>query len=158
MKADIPLEVLQFLASQFSHNVRELEGALNKVANYAKLNHAKLDIKLAKKAVADILPGNTKQPTTFPPKRIVEAVGNYYDITPEAILGKRRDKKTALARQVAMYLLREQNNCSLTDIGKMLGDRDHTTILHGHGKIATELKTNASLAKSIDNIRQELKS
>jgi chromosomal replication initiator protein len=156
LKVSIPPEVMNFLAAQFPNNVRELEGALNKVANCANLSHTKLDIKLAKKAVQDLLPGDAKQTVLFSPKQIIEAVGEHYEIAQEEITGKRRDKKTALARQVAMYLLREQNHYSLTEVGRMLGDRDHTTILHGQEKITAELKSNQTLVKSIDDIRQTL--
>ncbi len=160
LNANVPAEVLRFLALQFPHNVRELEGALNKVATYAKLSRLQLelDMQFAKKAVGDLLPSKTEQSSAPSPNQILQAVASYYGIAPGAITGKQRDKKTALTRQLAMYLLREQNHYSLAEIGKILGDRDHTTILHGHKKITIELKTNASLAKAIDDIRQELKS
>lgn len=157
LKISIPPEVLQFLATQFPHNVRELEGALNKVSTYTKLSADKLDMRLAKKAVQEIVPSETRQAATATPRQTIDAVSEHYSVTAEALTGKRRDKKTALARQVAMYLLRQQNNYSLADIGRMLGDRDHTTILHGCEKIASELSTNHLLSKSIDAIRQELK-
>lgn len=86
----------------------------------------------------------------------MDSVASYYGIDSEALVSKQRDKKTALARQVSMYLLREQNHCSLAEIGKMLGNRDHTTILHGCEKIAAEIKVNPQLNKSIKEIRQSL--
>ena len=76
--------------------------------------------------------------------------------TTEALAGKRRDRKTALARQTAMYLLREQNHCSLSEIGRILGGRDHTTVLHGYEKISSEATINPQLAKSLKELHQTL--
>jgi len=91
------------------------------------------------------------------PKFIMTTVANYYEIDMEVLTGKRRDKKTALARQVTMYLLRERNHCGLAEIGKMLGGRDHTTIMHGCEKIAAEIDVNPELQDSVSEIRQKLK-
>jgi chromosomal replication initiator protein len=84
-------------------------------------------------------------------------VANYYGIDIEGLTGKGRDKQTSLARQVTMYLLRERNHCGLAEIGKMLGGRDHTTIMHGCEKIAAELDVNPELQDSVNEIRQKLK-
>ena len=156
LKMSISSEVLQFLATHFQHNVRELEGALNRVITYAKLSGAKLDIQVAAEAVQDLVENDNQQETMATPKHIMHAVANYYGVTLEALTGTRRDKKTALPRQVAMYLLREHNHCSLAEIGRMLGGRDHTTILHGYEKIAAEVTINSQLSKSIEQIRQQL--
>lgn len=157
LKVSISPEVLQFLATQFQHNVRELEGALNRVVTYAKLNGTKLDIHLTTQALSDIVEKDNQQEAIFTSKLIMDTVANYYGVTPEALTGKRRDKKTALARQVTMYLLREKNRCGLTEIGRILGGRDHTTILHGYEKIAAEVNINPQLSKSIEEIRQGLR-
>jgi chromosomal replication initiator protein len=149
-------EVLQFLATQFQQNVRELEGALNRVVTYAKLSGAKLDLQVAAEAVQDLVDNDNQQEPMATPKRIMDAVANYYGVTLEALTGTRRDKKTAFPRQVAMYLLREHNHCALAEIGRMLGGRDHTTILHGYEKIAAEVTINSQLSKSIEQIRQQL--
>ncbi len=156
LKIPISPEVLQFLATQFQHNVRELEGALNRVITYARLSSAKLDIHLATQALADIVAKDDQQEAILTPTLIIDTVANHYAVTSEALIGKRRDKKTALARQVTMYLLREQNHCGLAEIGKILGSRDHTTILHGHQKIATEININPELSESIEEIRRQL--
>lgn len=156
LQTPIPPEVLQFLATQFQRNVRELEGALNRVATYAKLEGTELNVRLASQAIQDLVAVSAQQQATSTPKQIIDTVANYYGITAEALTGRRRDKKTNLARQVAMYLLREQNHRGLAKIGKILGDRDHTTILHGCEKIAAEIDINPQLKKSIDDIRHEL--
>jgi chromosomal replication initiator protein len=157
LNASISPEVLRFLATQFQHNVRELQGALNRVITYAKLSSAKIDMRLVTQALADIVAKDTKQEDILTPKLIMDTIANYYGISPEALVGKQRDNKTALARQVTMYLLRKQNHYSLGEIGKMLGGRDHSTILHGYEKIATEININPQLTKSIEDIHQRLR-
>jgi chromosomal replication initiator protein len=157
LSISIPPEVLRFLATQFQHNIRELEGALNRVLTYSRLSGGKLDIHLTTQALVDIIPKDSKQEAMLAPKLIMITVANYYGINLEGLTDKRRDKKTALARQVTMYLLREHNHCSLTEVGKMLGGRDHTTVLHGYEKIAAEMKVNPQLYNSIEEIRQRLR-
>ena len=157
LKVAVSPEVLQFLATHFCHNVRELEGALNRVVTYSKLSNIKLDISIAKQAVQDIVTNDSPQEAVLTPKQILETVASYYGVTPQVITGKRRDKKTALARHVTIYLIREQNHCRLAEIGKLLGGRDHSTILHSYEKIASEASINPELSKSIHDIHQELK-
>ena len=156
LKISIPPEVAHFLATQFRRNVREMEGALNRVATYAILNGTSLDVRLATQALADILAKDNQKETTSEPKLVIEAVANYYALTPEALIGKGRDKKTVLARHIAMYLIREQNHCRLAEIGRLLGGRDHTTILHGCQKIASSIDSDHQLKKSIEEVRHEL--
>jgi chromosomal replication initiator protein len=157
LNLSLPPEVLRFLATQFQQNTRELEGALNRVVTYSRLSGAKVDMQLTTQSLADIIPKDGRQETTLSPKLIMTTVANYYDIDLEGLTSKRRDKKTVLARQVVMYLLREQNHCGLADIGKILGGRDHTTIMHGCEKIAAAIDTNPQLRKSIKEIRQNLR-
>ena len=129
---------------------------MTRVVTYARLSGQALDVHLATKAVQDLVANDTQQETIFPPQQIMEAVASYYGVSPQALTGKQRDKKTALARQVTMYLLRDQNHCGLADIGRILGGRDHTTVLHGYEKMAAEVDVNPQLRASIDQIRQQL--
>jgi chromosomal replication initiator protein len=152
-----PAEVLRFLAVQFQHNTRELEGALNRVVTYSRLSGEKIDMKLTVQSLADIIPKELRQETGATPKVIMTTVANFYGIDTDVLTGKRRDKTAVLARQVTMYLLRERNHCSLSEIGKILGDRDHTTVLHGYEKIAAEIDLNPQLQDSINEIREKLK-
>lgn len=149
-------EVLQLIATQFWRNIRELEGGLNRVVTYARLSGADMDMKTAMKALADLVATESRKNTTLAPERILDAVASYFELTPEALSGKRRDRKTALARQIAMYLVREQNHYPLSEIGKILGGRDHTTILYGCEKISSEVSVNPQLSKSINEIRKTL--
>ena len=156
LRTSVPPDVLQLLATQFRHNVRELEGSLNRVSTYAKLSGVSIDMNLAEQALALLMPKDNQQSTTPTPKLVIDTVASYYALTPEALTGKRRDRKTSLARQVAMYLIREQNHYHLSKIGDIFGGRDHTTVLHGCEKISNESKVNPDLGKSIEQIRQEL--
>jgi chromosomal replication initiator protein len=156
MKASVSPEVLQLIAAQFHNNVRELEGGLNRVITYAKLSGLEPDIKTAMKALSDLLTKEVPKNTSLSPHKVIEAVSSYYEVSPEILLGKRRDKKTSLARHMAMYLIREQNHHPLSEIGKILGDRDHTTVMHGCEKIAAEASINPQLAKSIEELHKTL--
>ena len=157
LKMSIAPEILLFIATQFRHNVRELEGGLNRVITYAKLSGSDLDMKTAIQALADLLvKEGRKDAAGLTPEKILDAVANYYDLTPEALAGRRRDRKTALARQMAMYLLREQNHYPLSEIGRILGGRDHTTVLYGYEKISAEATINPQLARSVEELRQSL--
>ena len=93
-----------------------------------------------------------------PASTVIRAVADYYAIAPDDITSKKRDLRTARARHIVMYLLRQQNHCNLTEIGKILGDRDHSTVIHGCEKISFEIGTDSQLSKSIEEIRMMLKS
>ena len=155
--AQPPSEVLRFLAVQFQQNTRELEGALTRVVTYSRLSGERIDMKLTAQSLADIMPKDSRQPAGPTPRVIITTVANFFGIDTESIKGKRRDKTSVLARQVAMYLLRERNHCSLAEIGTLLGGRDHTTVLHGCEKIASEIDVNPQLQESINEIRLKLK-
>jgi chromosomal replication initiator protein len=156
LKTVVSPEVLQLIASQFRQNVRELEGSLNRVVTYAKLSGQELDIKTATKALVDLVAKDSRKDSSISSEKIIDTIASYYELSPEALSGQRRDRKTVLARQLAMYLLREQNHSPLSEIGKILGGRDHTTILHGCEKIAAEINLNPQLCKSINELRQSL--
>lgn len=148
--------VLHLLANQFSHNVRELEGSLNRIFTYARLSGSELDVKTATQALADLIAGDTRNDTSLTPQRVIDSVASHYKLSVEALVGKRRDRKTSLARHVAMYLLRDQNNYPFSEIGKLFGNRDHTTVLHGCEKIADEISINPHIARSINELKKSL--
>jgi chromosomal replication initiator protein len=152
----VPQEVLQFIAMQFRHNIRELEGGLNRVITFAKLSGNHIDVDVTKQALAVLVEGNNDKKARPGPRQILEAVANHYGVSTESLIGKMRDRKTSLARHVAMYLIRENGQHRLSDIGDMLGGRDHTTILHGCEKIAQEIKSHSTTGKSVAEIRKDL--
>lgn len=151
----IPSDVLKFIASQGEQNVRELEGSLNRVIAYARLVGAEPTPELAAEALVDLAKKAAKQ-LIAKPTAIIEAVASSFGVTPEDLKGRKRDKKTALARQTAMYIMRQDSKITLADIGKEVGTRNHSSVLHACDKVTTELETSPSLRQTILNIRQNL--
>ena len=153
-KTGAPPEVLNFIARRIQKNIRELEGALNRVMAYARLTKSPLTVELATQALADISSDAHKR--TLTPAVIMSVVATFFNIPPETLQGKRRDKPSSQARQIAMYLLREELQCSWTQIGRELGGRDHSTILHGYHKISDEINTDHGLRRDLLEIRENL--
>jgi chromosomal replication initiator protein len=140
---------LPIVAEKVCENVRQLEGALVYLTAQAKLSGTKITPQTINKLLTNM---TCKQDINL----LLRTVGSYFSISPEELVNKKRDRKTALARHVAIYLMREGYNCSLTEIGKELGGRNHATILHGYEKIANELSINPSLSNQIAEIEQQL--
>jgi chromosomal replication initiator protein len=128
----IPVEVIDFLARKIQSNIRELEGALNRVVAYTNMTASPLNVELAMAALQDITP---HRPPSL--QEIIMAVADFYGLSVEDLQSPRRSKAVALPRQVAMYLAREETDDSLLEIGMALGGRDHSTILYGHEKISS---------------------
>ena len=154
MRQNVPDAVLQFLAERIHKNIRELEGSLNKVVALADLTGAPVSIELTRQAVADVV--ETAAERKIPEGAIVEAVSEHFGVSVEAIKGRKRDKRTAQARQVAMYLLREESQLDLTVIGKTLGGKNHTTVSRGCDRISNQLNVDAQLRRHLINIREAL--
>ena len=149
-----PEDVLQFLGERLHKNIRELEGNLTRIAAYAELTAAPITMDLVKKALADTL--NPSRARRVTDQLVLDAVAAYFSIDKDTLAGRRRDKETALARHVAMYLLREEANLALTAIGRILGGKDHTTVLHGYHRIASQMDADPHLRQDIINIREAL--
>jgi len=152
LKSAIALDVLHLIARRVRNNIRELEGALNRVLAYAKLTNATITPELAGESLAEIAASESRRTPTA--ELIINTVAEYFGLAPELLLGKRRDKTIAFARQVAMYLLREEMGSSWTDIGRELGGRDHSTILHGYDKIAGEIEASPALRRDVLEIKE----
>ncbi|MBN1690743.1 MAG: chromosomal replication initiator protein DnaA [Dehalococcoidia bacterium] len=150
--------IYEFLATHFHHSVRELEGALIRLTTYARLEGNDIDINAARQLLADMISVSRESYGHYPAQSVIHAVADYYAISPEDITGKKRDLKTARARHIVMYLLRQQNHCNLAEIGQILGNRDHSTVIHGCEKISTQISADSQLSKSIEDIRTMLKS
>lgn len=151
----IPIEVTKFIAKNIVSNIRELEGALNKVAAYSKLTNMQITIELAEQALRDLIIDSPKPDITV--EFIQEIVANYYNITVEDMRGKKRTQTIAYPRQIAMYLSRKLIDMSLPKIGERFGGRDHSTIIHGCDKIFTEIENNPKLQKTIDELEKKIK-
>ncbi len=148
----VPDDVLDLIAHQIQNNVRELEGALNRVVAHAALMQKPLTLNLAQTALEDYVPHKGD----FAPQYVIEKVARFYNIDPDVLTGRSRNKKVVRPRQICMYLSREETRSSLPQIGQALGNRDHTTILHGYGKIATLLEEDPQLRRDIMAIREQL--
>lgn len=148
----VPAEVLELIAERMQSNIRELEGALNRIVAYAYLRDVPLTPDLVDGALADMLP----EPQSLSPENIVEAVAKTFNQPLDKLLSRDRSAPVALARQVAMYLLREEARLSLPTIGEVLGGRDHTTVMHGYEKISELLETDERLRRHVSDLREQL--
>lgn len=148
----VPNEILESVARRVQSNIRELEGALNRILAFAELSGQSLTPELVEAALADLLP----QRQTVVPERIVELVAREWKTTAEALLGRDRSHKIAEPRQVAMYLMRKETDASLPQIGEVLGGRDHTTVMYAIDKIANQIETKTELRKRVINVKQQL--
>jgi chromosomal replication initiator protein len=142
-------DVVACLAEALEGNIRELEGSLNSVICQSQLKNRSLTVAEVKLLIKN----NIRPKKTVAIKDIVKIVSDYYSISEEVIYEKTRKKEIVRARQVAMYLLREDFNISYPLIGQKLGDRDHTTVIHSHLKIKEDLKTDPSLLQEVEKIR-----
>lgn len=145
-------EVLTLIAERIDSNVRELEGALNQFALQLDLHNRLLTYDEA----AAMLETMTPNRAPCPPAHVLEIVANYFDLTIEDLVGSRRTKAIAWPRQIAMYLLREENQLSLPAIGGYLGDRDHTTIRYGVERIAEQLSRDDELRQHVIALRERI--
>jgi chromosomal replication initiator protein len=144
--------IMELIAQQVQSNIRELEGALTRVLAFADLSGMPLDDKLVSVALADMLPDHEN----FDPEYIVREVARAFNVPTERILGRERSREVALPRQVAMYLIREEGNYSLPQIGAALGGRDHTTIMYGCEKVADLMERDDRLRRQVYQIREKL--
>jgi chromosomal replication initiator protein len=133
-------DVAQLIADRAQESIRELEGLLNRVTAYARLTRAAISIQVARDALNALTPHTTPSPPT--PEAIIERVARYFNTSPQALTGPSRVKQIAEARHMAMYLLREDAQLPLKAIGRALGNRDHSTVIHGCRKASTWLNDN----------------
>jgi len=152
---NISADVLELIALQIQQNIRALEGSLNRVIAYAKLIRTMLTPELAARALNDIA-DNEPKAAPITPHLIMEAVVNSFQLTPSDLKSRKRDEATALARQVAMYLIRQETDCSLAKIGLELGGRSPATISYAYQKIADDINNSPSLRRKVFEIQQEI--
>ncbi|MEO0075493.1 MAG: chromosomal replication initiator protein DnaA [candidate division WOR-3 bacterium] len=141
-------DIIFFIAENIKTNIRELEGALIRISGYASLTNSKLTLELAKKVLSDLAVVKSSPK----PLKIIEVVATHYNLTVEQLQSKERTANLALARQVAMYLLRTFGGLSLKEIGAYFGGKDHSTVIHAIEKITTLKKENTSLSQDIQRI------
>ena len=147
-------DVIKYIANNIKSNIRELEGAFNKVVAYAKLEKKEVTLELAEQALKDIIaPNENKQITA---DYIISMVAEHFNVSTADLCGNKRSSKIVMPRQVAMYLCREILAIPLKNVGQYLGNRDHTTVMHGVEKIEKELQTNEQLQSTIDTLKKKI--
>jgi chromosomal replication initiator protein len=153
---EIDDEVLNYIAENIKSNIRELEGAFNKIIAFSKLNKVDINIAYAEEALKDVIYPDT--PKEITPSLIIDVVAEHFGVNPEDITSKKRNSEFVVPRQVVMYLCRELTDTSLAKIASILDKKDHTTIIHGINKITEDMKTNDDLRNKIDIIKKKISS
>lgn len=149
---NVSAEILEMIARKVQSNIRELEGALNRVLAFSDLSGIPLTLSLAQQALADFFP----QGADLEPNDVLEAVSRAFGVSNERLLGRERTREVALPRQVAMYLLREEGGVSLPQIGEFVGGRDHTTVIYACEKVTDMMETDDRFRRQILQIREQL--
>ena len=149
-------KVLEMLSQSAHSNIRELEGCLTRVVAYAQLARSTVTVALVEKAMAEIVSRRTSR--RLQPDALLDAVAHYFNVEKPVLSGPRGKKDVARARHVAMYLLKEETHLGFSAIGRLLGGRDHSTILHGCTRVSGELDSDPGLRRDVMNIRQTLAS
>ncbi|MEA3349078.1 MAG: chromosomal replication initiator protein DnaA [Chloroflexota bacterium] len=147
----IPDEIISIIARKFQSNIRELEGALTRVKAYSDLRGVDIDADLIDSALADLLPNRRE----LQPDHIVNSVAETCNVDVDRMLGRERTHEISHPRQIAMYLIREETDSSLPQIGKVFG-RDHTTVMYGHEKIADLLERDGKVRRQVMAIKEKL--
>lgn len=150
---DIPYDALDLIAERFTDNIRELEGALTRVAAVASLSNQPVTRALAEQTLADFFTADVE----IKPTDIISQVAKYFRLTFDNIVGKSRTKQVSQARQVAMYLAREMTSMSLKDIGDVFGGRDHSTVLHACNRISDEMQEKQEIYNYVTELTVRLK-
>jgi chromosomal replication initiator protein len=150
----IPDEVSYFIAEHVTSNIRELEGSLQRVHAYAELHRCPITLELTQKILSHLKKPKEKHNVRV--EDIIEAVAHYFDIRPQDIIGSRRQRKIAVPRHIAQYLVRELTNLSLPKIGSVFGGKDHTSIIHACRKIDTLQKQDPNLQNSINHLIRQI--
>ncbi|MBI2452729.1 MAG: chromosomal replication initiator protein DnaA, partial [Parcubacteria group bacterium] len=146
-------ETLGYIASHIQRNVRELEGALNRILAFQRLNGKEPSFIEARTLLRTVIQGHGRQAN---PQKIIRAVAEFYDIKEKELITASRKKEVVKPRQIAMYLLREELKSSYPFIGKRLGGKDHTTAMYACGKVAQELLASEFLVDEMSLIRQRI--
>lgn len=152
-RLDISNEVLVFVADKIESNIRELEGALNRIVAFASLTNSVIDVFVAEEALKELFKNKTKIIT---PEKIIEIVSKYYNVKSDEFQSQKRTRNIAYPRQIAMFLCRELTDMSLPKIGDEFGGRDHTTVLHAYDKISEEIQNDSEFKSIIEDIKKNI--
>ncbi|WCN01997.1 chromosomal replication initiator protein DnaA [Streptomyces sp. M92] len=152
-----PPEVLEFIASRISRNIRELEGALIRVTAFASLNRQPVDLGLTEIVLKDLIPGGEDSTPEITSTAIMSETADYFGLTVEDLCGSSRGRQLVTARQIAMYLCRELTDLSLPKIGALFGGRDHTTVMHADRKIRNLMAERRSIYNQVTELTNRIK-
>ena len=150
----VPDEIIRYIATNINTNIRELEGALNRVTAFAKLSGREINLEMAEDVLRDQI--SEKNHVTITTKVILDVVASYFGCTVDELLSQKRQRDIAYPRQIAMFLCRKLTTLPLQQIGDELGNRDHTTVRHGVEKITDDLTGNSSLQQTIDILTKKI--
>lgn len=153
-KYSLDKRILQFIASNIVSNVRELEGVLNKIIAYHQLRNSPPSFETIKNIVCSLAPAKTRK--NINSNHLIKAICDFYNLENDEIMSKTREQRVAMPRQILMYLMRKEIKNSYPSIGKELGGRDHTTVMHACSKIEKELENNIQLKQEIENLKQNV--
>ena len=151
---NIDNEILKYIATNIKSNIRELEGALTKIIAFSKLYNTQLTMEAAEEALKDLISPNAQKEVT--PALIIEVVAEHFGFTTEDLISTKRNREVVYPRQIAMYLCRTMTPTPLQAIGTALGKKDHTTIMHGIQIIEKDLKTDETLASTIEILKKKI--
>lgn len=146
--------VIEYIATNVKSNIRELEGALNKLIAYSNLEKVEITLDIAERELKDIISPDAKREIT--PESIIKIVAEHFSISTTDLASKKRNSEIVLPRHIAMYLCREMTDVSLSAIGTLLGKKDHTTVLNGADKISIKLQKDPTLKTTVDIIRKKI--
>lgn len=151
---NIDNEVIKYIATNIKSNIRELEGALNKLVALSNLENREITVSLAEEALKDIISPDEKKEIT--PALIISIVAEHFHISADDIKSTKRNSEIVLPRQIAMYLCCNMTSAGLKKIGAEMGNRDHSTVLHGSKKIAAEIKTSDSICSTVEILKKKI--
>ena len=151
---DFPYEVKDYVATNITSSIRELEGALTKLSAFSKLSHTPITVEFAEQTLKDLISPDAKKEIT--PELIIQTVADHFNVKYDDLLSSKRTADIVHPRQIAMYLCRQMTTAPLQAVGKALGNRDHTTVIHGAEKIAQEVVKNDSMRNTIDIIIKKI--
>ncbi|HEY3991714.1 MAG TPA: chromosomal replication initiator protein DnaA, partial [Ktedonobacteraceae bacterium] len=154
LRYHVPDDVIAYIAGRVQTNIRELEGCLNRLMAYQQLHHAEPTMEVARAAMSSLV--EDVRESRLNSRQIAEMVAEFYHISLESMCGKQRDKHIVMPRQIAMYLIRQETQASLLEIGQLFGGRDHSTVLHACEKIDRAVNINPALRREIVAIREQL--
>ncbi|MCU1344157.1 MAG: chromosomal replication initiator protein DnaA, partial [Acidimicrobiia bacterium] len=151
-----PNDVLEFIATNITNNIRELEGALIRVSAFSSLNRESLTAAMAERVLADLL--MDRRPRAITPQLILDTTAEMFNFRVDELKGKSRHRPLVTARQVAMYVFRELTDLSYPAIAREFGGRDHTTVIHAVEKITTVMKERQQIYDQVNELIQRIKS